>query len=139
MTGALGAGIPVVSASAGLEIGGQLGIEGAARAAVQVAWTPTTGLDLTAEAEIYAEPVFKFDITGDWSENYGDQQRDGIADRDGADIPVTQGAGRYTIDFNTSTKAYAVRWSEPAHNYPSLHVRGTANGWGTTPMTLTAK
>ena len=64
VTGALGAGIPVVSASAGLEIGGQLGIEGAARAAVQVAWTPTTGLDLTAEAEIYAEPVFKFDITG---------------------------------------------------------------------------
>jgi hypothetical protein len=64
ITGSLGAGIPIVSARAGLEIGGQLGIEGAARAAVQVSWTPTQGIDLTAEAEIYAEPKFKFDITG---------------------------------------------------------------------------
>jgi hypothetical protein len=62
--GALGAGIPVVSASAGLEIGGKLGIEGAASAAVQVSWTPTQGIDLTAEAYIYAEPKFTFDITG---------------------------------------------------------------------------
>jgi hypothetical protein len=62
--GALGAGIPVVSASAGLEVGGQLGIDGAVRAGVQVSWTPTQGLDLEAEAEIYAEPKFKFDITG---------------------------------------------------------------------------
>jgi hypothetical protein len=60
----LGAGIPIVSATAGLEIGGKLGIEGAARAGVQVSWTPTTGLDLAAEAEIYAEPKFTFDITG---------------------------------------------------------------------------
>ncbi len=62
--GALGAGIPLVSATAGIEIGGQLGIEGAVRAAVQVSWTPTQGIDLQAEAEIYAEPKFKFDITG---------------------------------------------------------------------------
>lgn len=62
--GALGAGIPVVSASAGLEIGGQLGIEGAVRAGVQVSWTPSRGIDLQADAEIYAEPVFTFDITG---------------------------------------------------------------------------
>jgi hypothetical protein len=62
--GALGAGIPIVSASAGLEIGGTLGIAGAARAAVEVSWTPTQGLDLVAEAEIFAEPKFTFDITG---------------------------------------------------------------------------
>jgi hypothetical protein len=62
--GALGAGIPIVSASAGLEIGGQLGIEGAVRAGVQVSWTPAQGIDLQADAEIYAEPKFRFDITG---------------------------------------------------------------------------
>ncbi len=61
--GALGAGIPLVSATAGVEIGGQLGIQGALRAGVEVNWTPTTGLTLDAEAEIFAEPVFKFDIT----------------------------------------------------------------------------
>lgn len=62
--GALGAGIPVVSASAGLEVGGGLGIEGAVSAGVEVAWTPTDGIELDAEAEIFAEPTFAFDITG---------------------------------------------------------------------------
>lgn len=96
--------------------------------------------DWTVQADFGSAPGerFKFDIHGDWSENYGDQQRDGIADRDGADIPVTGGPGRYTIDFNTRTKAYAVRWSDPAHNHPTLYVRGTGNGWGATPMTLVA-
>jgi hypothetical protein len=62
--GALGAGIPIVSAEAGIELGGTLGIEGAAHAAVEVDWTPKKGLVLDASAEVYAEPKFKFDITG---------------------------------------------------------------------------
>ena len=62
--GSLGVGIPIVSASAGLEIGGALGLEGALDAGVHVDWTPTTGLDLTAQASIYVEPKLKFDISG---------------------------------------------------------------------------
>jgi uncharacterized protein DUF4157 len=62
--GSLGAGIPIVSASAGLEVGGGLGLEGALDAAVNVDWTPARGLDITASAEIYVEPKLKFDITG---------------------------------------------------------------------------
>lgn len=62
--GSLGAGIPIVSASAGLEVGGALGIEGAITAGVQMDWTPAKGLVLDAFGEIYAEPKFKFDITG---------------------------------------------------------------------------
>jgi hypothetical protein len=62
--GSLGVGIPIVSASAGLEIGGGLGLEGALDAAVNVDWTPAKGLDLTASAAIYVEPKLKFDITG---------------------------------------------------------------------------
>ncbi len=62
--GGLGAGIPVVSATANLEVGGEIGIEGAARAAVDVTWTPSEGVDLEAEAEISAQPKFKFDVTG---------------------------------------------------------------------------
>lgn len=61
---ALGAGIPIVSAQAGLELGGTLGIEGAAHAEVDVDWTPKKGLVLDANASISAEPKFKFDITG---------------------------------------------------------------------------
>ena len=51
------------SASAGLEVGGQLGIEGALQANVDVMWTPLQGLTLTALAQIYAEPKLKFDIS----------------------------------------------------------------------------
>jgi hypothetical protein len=62
--GALGAGIPVVSAQAGLEIGGQLGLAGAVEASVEVDWTPSRGLQLEALGEIYVQPKFVFDITG---------------------------------------------------------------------------
>jgi subtilisin family serine protease len=51
---------------------------------------------------------FKFDVNGDWSNSYGDTQRDGIAEPGGADISVTQGAGTYRIRFNDSTRAYSV-------------------------------
>jgi glucoamylase len=51
---------------------------------------------------------FKFDVYGDWSENYGDNNNDGIGDYFGADIMITQGAGSYTITFNDDTKEYTV-------------------------------
>jgi hypothetical protein len=62
--GGLGAGIPVVSAEAGLEVGGGFGLKGAAEASVDVDWTPKDGLNLEAKGEIYVEPMLKFDITG---------------------------------------------------------------------------
>jgi hypothetical protein len=62
--GGLGVGIPIVSAQAGLEIGGGLGLEGALDAGVQVDWTPAKGLKLEAFGEVYVEPKLKFDITG---------------------------------------------------------------------------
>lgn len=62
--GALGAGIPIVSAQAGLEVGGELGIEGEARAGAQVEWTPATGISLDALVSLTAQPKFKFDISG---------------------------------------------------------------------------
>ena len=62
--GSLGVGIPIVSASAGLEIGGSLGLEGALDAGVHVEWSPGKGLDLKAKAGIFVEPKLKFDITG---------------------------------------------------------------------------
>jgi hypothetical protein len=62
--GALGAGIPIVSAELGLEVGGRLGLEGAVEASVNVDWTPSTGLVLDALGEIYVQPKFRFDLTG---------------------------------------------------------------------------
>jgi hypothetical protein len=62
--GSLGVGIPIVSASAGLEVGGALGLEGAVDAGVHVDWMPARGLVLDAAGEVYVEPRFRFDITG---------------------------------------------------------------------------
>jgi hypothetical protein len=60
--GGLGVGIPVVSATAGLEVSGALGLEGAAKAAVNVDWSPAKGLVLDARGEIFVEPKFRFAI-----------------------------------------------------------------------------
>jgi hypothetical protein len=64
ISGALGAGIPIVSAKAGLEIGGQLGVKGEASASAVVEWSPSTGIDMEADVSLLAQPVFTFDITG---------------------------------------------------------------------------
>lgn len=62
---------------------------------------------------------FKFDVHGNWSQNYGDSNRDGVADPGGADIPVSQGAGNYTIRFNDATRAYSVV-KQPTVNRPPV-------------------
>lgn len=61
---------------------------------------------------------FKFDANGDWSQNYGDTNRDGIAERTGADIPVTTGAGSYKITFNDHTLQYTVTKQQTANQTP---------------------
>jgi hypothetical protein len=61
--GGIGAGIPIVSAETGIEIGGKLGVEAEASAAIDVTWSPQAGLDLSAIAHIGAQPQFTFDIS----------------------------------------------------------------------------
>ncbi|MEQ5801094.1 DUF4157 domain-containing protein [Halomonas sp. H10-9-1] len=60
----IGLGITGASATGGLDIGGTLGIEGAAEAGVHIDWTPSDGLDLSANLAIHAQPSFTFDIGG---------------------------------------------------------------------------
>ena len=60
----IGLGITGASATGGLEIGGTLGIEGAAEAGVHIDWTPSEGLDITANLSVHAQPSFTFDIGG---------------------------------------------------------------------------
>jgi hypothetical protein len=61
---ALGAGIPIVSASLGLQASGRLGIDGALQAGIKLAWTPTDGLSFDAVGNISAQPKLTFDLTG---------------------------------------------------------------------------
>lgn len=60
----IGLGITGASATGGLEVGGTLGIEGAAEAGVDVDWTPSQGLDVSANLAVHAQPSFTFDISG---------------------------------------------------------------------------
>ena len=76
----------------------------------------TTSMDLVADYTWEIETNFgsasserfKFDVHGDWSLNFGDNNNDGIAEQTGSDIYITEGAGDYTITFNDQTKAYSV-------------------------------
>ncbi|MDO2949431.1 alpha amylase C-terminal domain-containing protein [Aeromonas simiae] len=84
-----------------------------------------------------ANQRFKFDVKGDWSHNYGDNDKDGIADQTGDDI-FTNVSGQYRVRFNDQTMQYSLSpvSSSYAKNFASLNFRGTTNNWGTTPMTL---
>jgi hypothetical protein len=84
---------------------------------------------------------FKFDVAGDWSQNYGDNNNDGVAEQSGGDI-FNSGVGTYDITFNDSTLQYTVKKVGGPEEYTrvltSLNFRGTANNWSATPMTLVA-
>lgn len=60
----IGLGITGASATGGIELGGSLGIDGAAEAGVHVDWMPSQGLRIDANAAFHAEPKFKFDVSG---------------------------------------------------------------------------
>jgi hypothetical protein len=76
---------------------------------------------------------YKFDARGDWTQNYGDFQGDGIADPGGWNI-AAPGAGRYLVTLDVASGRYAARLVSPACALPTMYVRATWNGWGTTAM-----
>ena len=80
---------------------------------------------------------FKFDVKGDWSQNYGDTNKDGVAEQAGADITTTV-TGLYRVRFNDQSLQYSLSPVSVgyAKNFASLNLRGTPNAWGTTPLTL---
>jgi hypothetical protein len=95
--GGLGVGIPLVDATASLEVGGSLGLEGAVDAGVHIDWMPGRGLVLDANAGIAIEPKFRFDITGM--------------------VLVEAGAFGFTVEL------YSKRWQLAAIEYGSgLHL-----------------
>lgn len=90
---------------------------------------------------------FKFDtsLTGDWSSNYGDNYAgDSCLDFNGANIPLTQGAGTYEIRFNTGAQGYgcsrpfysAVKLDGFTANQRSMYLRTSFNNWSNLPMYL---
>lgn len=54
-----------------------------------------------------ANQRFKFDVLGDWSQNYGDNNADGVLEQTGGDI-YTAVTGSYTVQVNDQTMRYSV-------------------------------
>lgn len=59
-----------------------------------------------------ANQRFKFDLYGDWSTNYGDNNSDGVLEQTGADI-FYSGVGDYKIVVNDSTLSYSIEALDP--------------------------
>lgn len=91
-------------------------------------WTTSATFDTNAE--------FKFDVYGDWSQNYGDNNGDNIAaERDGDNIAAPEGA--YTVTIHGATLAYSIEGDSPggeACSNSTMYLRGTFNGWNSQPM-----
>jgi alpha-amylase len=82
---------------------------------------------------------FKFDAAGDWAQNWGDNNSDGVLDASGDDILINT-AGDYHIEFHENGRTYTVENLNPGFqsNFATLYIRGTFNNWTCTAMTLTA-
>ncbi len=84
---------------------------------------------------------FKFDVNGDWSNNFGDNNNDGILEQTGNDI-YTNVNGQYIVRVNDATMSYTLTKVGGStafiKNFDSLYFRGTPNAWGATAMTLVA-
>lgn len=63
--------------------------------------------EITVSLNGQADQRFKFDVLGDWSENYGDTGADGYLDQAGTDI-YTAASGDYKIQVNDATKHYTL-------------------------------
>jgi hypothetical protein len=61
---AIGAGIPIVSAQAGIELSGKLGVEAALNVPLTVDWTPIAGLVIDAPISVTLSPMFTFAVNG---------------------------------------------------------------------------
>ncbi len=62
-----------------------------------------------------ANQRFKFDVSANWSENFGDNNNDGVLELSGADI-LTDVVGEYIIQVNDSSLAYNIAPNNATQN-----------------------
>lgn len=138
--GAMGEGCtqncPLAKNFASLNVRGTFNSWGAGAMSLVANHTWQTTISLTGGST----QRFKLDVYGDWSQNYGDTNGDGVLEQTGADI-YTTATGDYQLTVNDQTLAYTlVKQGECTScftgNFTQLFFRGTANGWAATPMVL---
>ncbi len=81
--------------------------------------------------------AFKFDATGNWSKNWGDNNADGYADVNGANI-VIPSSGNFRVRFNDATRAYSVTRLADVQLY-FKHLNGDPSSMSTELRGLTVR
>ena len=84
-------------------------------------------VDFTGAGDANGGQRFKFDAKGDWTQNYGDNESDGILDLASTSDIVFSGVGRYLVTVDEHTMAYTLTPVEE-HQAPKAVV---------TPATIT--
>jgi hypothetical protein len=131
--GGLGVGIPLVSATAGLEVGGELGLLGSADAGVQIDWTPARGLVLDAAGSISVEPRFVFDVSGFVLVEAGiGPFTASLYDRHWQLARMEYGSGlrlgmRFPIHYEEG-KPFDVSWNDVQFDVPSIDAKDVLTG-----------
>ena len=102
-----GQGIDVASANTSIGTASNWGLVGSA---TPNGWGgPDTSLHETGVANVFAgyfnliDGELKFRKNNDWAFNYGDNGADGTVEDGGANIPITAGLYKITLDLNTLT------------------------------------
>lgn len=90
-------------------------------------WQATISLDGQANQR------FKFDVFGDWSQNYGDTNIDGTLEQSGGDI-TTSVVGDYEVDLYDNSMTYTMTKVGDIVVQDKWYFRGTANGWAATEL-----
>lgn len=69
---------------------------------------------------------FKFDVLGDWTQNYGDTNQDGVLEFSGGDI-VTDVSGTYDVEVNEQTLAYTLVKTGEVNQAPVAQIQASTD------------
>ncbi|MFL0799071.1 MAG: chitobiase/beta-hexosaminidase C-terminal domain-containing protein [Agarilytica sp.] len=73
-----------------------------------------------------SEQSFKLDVHGDWLQNYGDNNEDGVLDSSGDDIH-TSVVGDYLLEVNDQTLSYSLTLVAGGNQSPNAVINSTKN------------
>ncbi|MFC6633214.1 alpha-amylase family glycosyl hydrolase [Microbulbifer taiwanensis] len=89
--------------------------------------------ELTVAFDGQPDQRYKLDLYGDWSQDYGDNNGDGVLEAGGGDIPASV-SGTYLLRVDDSDLSYELVGESNGGGTDSWYFRGTANGWAATEM-----
>lgn len=74
--------------------------------------TWSTVVDFTGQGDAGGAQRFKFDVYGNWQENYGDNSADGVADKNSLKDIAFNGVGKFTVSLTEDGLTYSIKKAE---------------------------